>query len=77
MAKDVEQMIKSRIAGVKDVVVHLEPKGYCEIRTKKAQPVRNEHCYWDMFTRITKLEIAQDEHGDEHRDEHGDELGAD
>jgi divalent metal cation (Fe/Co/Zn/Cd) transporter len=34
VAKDVEHRIKSKIVGVKDVVVHLEPKGYCEIRAQ-------------------------------------------
>jgi len=34
VAKDVEHRIKSKIIGVKDVVVHLEPKGYCEIRAQ-------------------------------------------
>jgi len=29
-----EHMIKSKIVGVKDVVVHLEPQGYCEIKAQ-------------------------------------------
>ncbi len=35
VAKDVEHNIKSKIIGVKDVVVHLEPKDYCEMRAPK------------------------------------------
>ncbi|MDD2836884.1 MAG: cation transporter dimerization domain-containing protein, partial [Methanothrix sp.] len=34
VGEDVESMIKSKIPGVRDVVVHLEPKDYCE---RKAQ----------------------------------------
>ena len=30
VAEDLEHRIKSKIVGVKDAVVHLEPKGYCE-----------------------------------------------
>ncbi|MBN1235456.1 MAG: cation transporter [Methanotrichaceae archaeon] len=32
VSEDVESRIKSKIPGVKDVVVHLEPKDYCEIK---------------------------------------------
>jgi divalent metal cation (Fe/Co/Zn/Cd) transporter len=34
VAEDVEHKIKSKIVGVKDVVVHLEPQGYCEIKAQ-------------------------------------------
>jgi len=30
ISENVESMIKSRVPGVRDVMVHLEPKGYCE-----------------------------------------------
>ncbi len=36
VGEDVEQAIKSRLSGVRDVVVHLEPTGYCETRGPKA-----------------------------------------
>jgi divalent metal cation (Fe/Co/Zn/Cd) transporter len=35
VAKDVEHKMKSKIVGVKDVVVHLEPRDYCEMRARK------------------------------------------
>ncbi len=34
VAEDVDRMIKSKIVGVKDVVVHLEPQGFCEIKAQ-------------------------------------------
>ncbi len=33
VSEDVESVIKSNIPGVRDVVVHLEPKDYCELKT--------------------------------------------
>lgn len=35
VAKDVEHIIKNKIAGVKDVVVHLEPKDFCELKARR------------------------------------------
>jgi cation diffusion facilitator family transporter len=35
VSKDVEHKIKNKIAGVKDVVVHLEPRDYCEQRARR------------------------------------------
>lgn len=32
VSEDVESMIKSKISGVRDVVVHIEPKDYCELK---------------------------------------------
>ena len=32
VSEDVESMIKSRVPGVRDVVVHLEPKDYCDLK---------------------------------------------
>ncbi len=34
VGEDVESMIKSKISGVRDVVVHLEPKDYCELKAR-------------------------------------------
>lgn len=34
VSENVESIIKREISGVKDVVVHLEPKNYCEIRAQ-------------------------------------------
>lgn len=36
VGEDVVSMIKSKIPEVRDVVVHLEPKDYCEIKARKA-----------------------------------------
>jgi cation diffusion facilitator family transporter len=36
---DVEHRIKSKIVGVKDVVVHLEPQGFCETRAQNGSAV--------------------------------------
>lgn len=36
VGEDVERSIKSKITGVRDVVVHLEPKDYCEIKARTA-----------------------------------------
>jgi divalent metal cation (Fe/Co/Zn/Cd) transporter len=36
VGEDVESMIKSKIPGVRDVVVHLEPKDYCEQKARLA-----------------------------------------
>jgi len=36
VSEEVEGMIKSKIPGVKDVVVHLEPKDYCETKAMQA-----------------------------------------
>jgi len=36
VSEEVVNMIKSKIPGVWDVVVHLEPKDYCEIKARKA-----------------------------------------
>jgi cation diffusion facilitator family transporter len=36
VGEDVESMIKSRVSGVRDVVVHLEPKDYCELKARTA-----------------------------------------
>jgi divalent metal cation (Fe/Co/Zn/Cd) transporter len=35
VSKDVEHNIKNKIAGVKDVMVHLEPRDYCELRARR------------------------------------------
>ncbi len=35
VSENVESMIKSRVTGVRDVMVHLEPKGYCERNGRK------------------------------------------
>lgn len=39
VAKDVEHIIKNKIAGVKDVVVHLEPKDFCELKARRGSTV--------------------------------------
>ena len=36
VGEDVESSIKSKIPGVRDVVVHLEPKDYCELKARTA-----------------------------------------
>jgi len=36
VSEELEGRIKSRISGVRDVVVHLEPKDYCELKARKA-----------------------------------------
>jgi cation diffusion facilitator family transporter len=36
LGEDVESMIMSRVSGVRDVVVHLEPKDYCEKKARTA-----------------------------------------
>ncbi|MFZ3148225.1 MAG: cation diffusion facilitator family transporter [Methanothrix sp.] len=36
VGEDVESMIKSKISGVRDVVVHLEPRDYCELKARTA-----------------------------------------
>jgi cation diffusion facilitator family transporter len=42
VGEDVESMIKSKIAGVRDVVVHLEPKDYCDLRAQRErQSIKN------------------------------------
>jgi len=37
VGEDVERIIKSRIPGVRDVVVHLEPGDYCELKAKQME----------------------------------------
>ena len=41
VSEDVESMIKSKIPGVRDVVVHLEPRDYCEQKARTALQERN------------------------------------
>jgi len=36
VSEELESRIKSEISGVRDVVVHLEPKDYCELKARKA-----------------------------------------
>jgi divalent metal cation (Fe/Co/Zn/Cd) transporter len=36
VGEEVESSIKSKIPGVRDVVVHLEPKDYCELKARTA-----------------------------------------
>ena len=41
VGEDVESSIKSKIPGVRDVVVHLEPKDYCELKARTALELSN------------------------------------
>jgi cation diffusion facilitator family transporter len=41
VGEDVESMIKSRVSGVRDVVVHLEPKDHCELKARTASEITN------------------------------------
>lgn len=34
MGEEVEDLIKGSIEGVEDVVVHMEPKDYCELKAE-------------------------------------------
>jgi len=36
VSEELESRIKSEISGVRDVVVHLEPRDYCELKARKA-----------------------------------------
>ncbi|HPS92109.1 MAG TPA: cation diffusion facilitator family transporter [Methanothrix sp.] len=42
VGEDVESMIKSRIPRVRDVVVHLEPKDYCELNAARKPAINRQ-----------------------------------